>query len=212
MLVTISCLGNYGRFGNQLFQYAYARAFAEQLGAELHTPDWIGRELFIGVDEPIMQNKGDIDLFDYFQNPEHLELLSRKKVKEWFQFKNPPKVEKHNVIFNKRRGDYLTHADQYPIVSDQSYIKGAQKFGLDYTEALVLDQDNPDFLTDFCLMMNCNNLFRANSTFSWWAATLGDCEVYSPKVEDKTGWVDVEFVKGNDEWNYRFNKYLIIKD
>lgn len=212
MLVTISCLGNYGRFGNQLFQYAYARALAEQLGAELHTPDWIGRELFIGVDEPIMQTKGDIDLFDYFQNPEHLELLSRKKVRDWFQFKNPPKVAKHNLIFNKRRGDYLTHSDQYPIVSDASYIKGAEKFNLDHTEALILDQDNPDFLTDFCLMMNCDNLFRANSTFSWWAATLGDCQVYSPKVEDRTGWVDVEFVKGNDEWNYRFNKYLIIKD
>jgi hypothetical protein len=212
MLVTISCLGNYGLFGNQLFQYAYARAFAEELGAELHTPDWIGRQLFIGVDEPIMQNKGDIDLFDYFQNPEHLALLSKKKVKEWFKFKNPPKVQKHNVIFHKRRGDYLTHANQYAIVSDDSYIKGAEKFNLDYTEALVLDQDNPDFLADFCLMMHCNNLFRANSTFSWWAATLGDCQVYSPKVEDRTGLVDVEFVKGNDEWNYRFNKYLIIKD
>jgi hypothetical protein len=212
MLVTISCLGNYGLFGNQLFQYAYARAFAQELGAELHTPDWIGRQLFIGVDEPIMQNKGDIDLFDYFQNPEHLALLSKKKVKEWFRFKNPPKVQKHNVIFHKRRGDYLTHANQYAIVSDDSYIKGAEKFNLDYTEALVLDQDNPDFLTDFCLMMHCNNLFRANSTFSWWAATLGDCQVYSPKVEDRTGLVDVEFVKGNDEWNYRFNKYLIIKD
>jgi hypothetical protein len=212
MLVTISCLGNYGLFGNQLFQYAYARAFAEELGAELHTPDWIGRQLFIGVDEPIMQNKGDIDLFDYFQNPEHLELLSKKKVKEWFKFKNPPKVQKHNVVFHKRRGDYLTHANQYAIVSDESYIKGAEKFNLDYTEALVLDQDNPDFLTDFCLMMHCNNLFRANSTFSWWAATLGDCQVYSPKVQDRTGLVDVEFVKGNDEWNYRFNKYLIIKD
>ena len=212
MLVTISCLGNYGLFGNQLFQYAYARAFAEELGAELHTPDWIGRQLFIGVDEPIMQNKGDIDLFDYFQNPEHLALLSKKKVKEWFRFKNPPKVQKHNVVFHKRRGDYLTHANQYAIVSDESYIKGAEKFNLDYTEALVLDQDNPDFLTDFCLMMHCNNLFRANSTFSWWAATLGDCQVYSPKVQDRTGLVDVEFVKGNDEWNYRFNKYLIIKD
>jgi hypothetical protein len=212
MLVTISCLGNYGLFGNQLFQYAYARAFAQELGAELHTPDWIGRQLFIGVDEPIMQNKGDIDLFDYFQNPEHLALLSKKKVKEWFRFKNPPKVQKHNVVFHKRRGDYLTHANQYAIVSDDSYIKGAEKFNLDYTEALVLDQDNPDFLTDFCLMMHCNNLFRANSTFSWWAATLGDCQVYSPKVEDRTGLVDVEFVKGNDEWNYRFNKYLIIKD
>ena len=212
MLVTISCLGNYGLFGNQLFQYAYARAFAQELGAELHTPDWIGRQLFIGVDEPIMQNKGDIDLFDYFQNPEHLALLSKKKVKEWFRFKNPPKVQKHNVVFHKRRGDLLTQLDQYAVVSDESYIEGVKKFNLDYKEALILDKEHSDFVTDFWLMMNCNNLFRANSTFSWWAATLGDCQVYSPKVEDKIGWVDVEFVKGNDEWNYRFNKYLIIKD
>lgn len=39
-----------GRFGNQLFQYAFARALAEKYGAELQTSDWIGPQIFIGVE------------------------------------------------------------------------------------------------------------------------------------------------------------------
>jgi hypothetical protein len=212
MLVTVSCLGNYGQFGNQLFQYAYARAYAEKMGAELHTPDWIGRSLFADVTEPIMQNKGDVDLFGYFQDPEHLSLLSRKKLKQWFSFQNPPKVKNHNLVFHKRRGDYLNHLDIYAIVSDESYTQSALSKNLNPDAALVLDDSRggEHLINDFLTMMNCKILFRANSTFSWWAATLGDCKVFSPKIEDKTGWVDVEFVEGNEEWNYRFNKYLKI--
>jgi len=217
MLITVSCLGQHGRFGNQLFQYAYARAYAEELGAELHTPDWIGRSLFADVKEPIMQNKGDVDLFGYFQDPEHLALLSRAKLKKWFEFQNPPQVKKYDLVFHKRRGDYLNHADIYAIVSDESYTRSALLKGFDPTKAIIFDDskntdkyNQSNLVNDFYSMMTCNTLFRANSTFSWWAATLGDCEVYSPKVEDKSGWVDVEFVEGNEEWNYRFNKYLKI--
>jgi hypothetical protein len=58
-------------------------------------------------------------------------------------------------------------------------------------------------LTDFFIMMNCKTLFRANSSFSWWAATLGTCKVYSPQVGTQTGWVDVPFVAGNDSGTCR---------
>jgi hypothetical protein len=217
MLITISCLGQHGRFGNQLFQYAYARAYAEKLGAELHTPDWIGKELFLDINEPIMQKMGDVDLFGYFQDPEHLALLSKAKLKKWLRFKNPPQVQKHDLVFHKRRGDYLNHSDIYAIVSDESYTKAALKNGFNPEEAMIFDDsknteeyNETKLVHDFYSMMTCNTLFRANSTFSWWAATLGDCKVFSPKVEDKNGWVDVDFAEGNEEWNYRFNKYLII--
>ena len=212
MLVTVSCLGQYGRFGNQLFQYSYAKAYAEHIGAELHTPNWIGREIFEDVNEPIMQYKGDIDLFGYFQNPEHLALLSRSKLKKWFKFKNLPAFKQHDLVFHKRRGDYLNYLDSYAIVSDKSYTEAALVRGLDPDTALVLDDSRGGnyLLEDFLTMMHAKILFRANSTFSWWAATLGECKVFSPKVEDKTGWVDVEFVEGNSEWSYVHNKYLEI--
>jgi len=214
MIVTVSCLGNMGRFGNQLFQYAYARAYAESIGAELHTPEWIGRQLFVGVDEPIMMNKGDQDLVGYFQQPEHLELLSRKKLREWFKFKNPVDVPSHDVVFHKRRGDYLNNLDFWGIVSDWSYLTAADRYGLDRNKALVLNDDRqPEYMVnDFFLMMKCKNLFRANSTFSWWAATLGDARVFSPVVGQRTGWLDVEFVEGNDEMLCKDTASMVIDD
>jgi hypothetical protein len=48
--------------------------------------------------------------------------------------------------------------------------------------------------------MKARILFRANSTFSWWAATLGNpMLVYSPVVEGLRGLqMDVKFVPGNE--------------
>ena len=199
MIVTVSCLGNHGQFGNQLFQYAYARAYAESIGAELRTPDWIGRTLFKGINEPIMQGPGDVDLFGYFQGQEHLSLLSRAKLKEWFRFAKPVKVPKHELVFHKRRGDYLNNLGFWGIVSDDSYNKAASQIGLDPKQAVILDDTRASdlMLVDFFIMMNCKTLFRANSTFSWWAATLGTCKVYSPEVGTQTGWIDVPFVPSN---------------
>jgi hypothetical protein len=205
VIVTVSCLGNEGRFGNQLFQYAYARAYAESIGAELHTPDWIGRTLFKDINEPIMQALGDVDLVGYFQGQEHLSLLSRAKVKEWFTFKEPLEVPIHDLVFHKRRGDYLNCLSFWGIVSDKSYENAAKELGLNLESAVVLDDSNGDdlLLFDFFTMMKCKTLFRANSTFSWWAATLGNCRVYSPKVGNKVGWIDVPFVEGNESGTCR---------
>lgn len=50
--LTMTTLGQAGRFGNQLLQYATARLWAERQGLELETPDWIGRWLY-GCDDPL---------------------------------------------------------------------------------------------------------------------------------------------------------------
>ena len=48
----MSTLGANGRFGNQLFQYAFARRYAETHGLELAVSDWVGRDLF-ALDDPV---------------------------------------------------------------------------------------------------------------------------------------------------------------
>jgi hypothetical protein len=212
VIVTVSCLGNHGRFGNQLFQYAFARAYAESIGAKLQTPDWNGRYIFKDINEEIMtepagpstefpNGKGDIDLVGYFQQSQHLKLLSRKKLKQWFTFKNDIDVPSYDLVFHKRRGDYLSFPHVFGVVSDQSYNKAALEYGFDPSTAFILDdsRDLAYWLNDFFIMMRCNNLFRSNSTFAWWAATLGNCAVYSPVVEDKKGNIDVDFARGNEE-------------
>ena len=40
------CLGRFGRFGNQLLQYAFLRVYAELHGLDIETPRWIGQEIF----------------------------------------------------------------------------------------------------------------------------------------------------------------------
>lgn len=210
--VITTCCGSFGRFGNALFQYCVARAYAESIGAELRTGDWIGRRLFEGVNEPLMEGlkfpalkdeildgSTNVQLHGYFQSPEHLKLLSRSKIKEWLK----PKREWIKVgcplAIHKRRGDFIS-SGCYALVSDASYTKAILKFGFDPEMAAVFSDDRPagNQYDDFFQLMFSDVLFRANSSFSWWAAALSDGQVFSPVVEDKTGWIDCEFVKGNE--------------
>lgn len=50
--ITCSALGVYGRFANQLLQYAMTRLYAEDHGLTAEFADWIGRDLF-GFDDPL---------------------------------------------------------------------------------------------------------------------------------------------------------------
>jgi len=49
--LSMTTLGQNGRFGNQIFQYGFLRLYADLHGLELELPDWLGRDLF-GCDEP----------------------------------------------------------------------------------------------------------------------------------------------------------------
>lgn len=46
MHVTMSQLGQHGRFGNQLFQYAFLRIYARRHGLQLQTAPWVGEDMF----------------------------------------------------------------------------------------------------------------------------------------------------------------------
>jgi hypothetical protein len=52
-VLTMSSLGQLGRFGNQLFQYAFLRICAHKTGALVECPPWIGQILFGHNDPPI---------------------------------------------------------------------------------------------------------------------------------------------------------------
>jgi len=52
-LITMSCLGKMGRWGNQVFQYIFLRAYAKRYGLEYQCPRWIGQQLF-GHNDPLL--------------------------------------------------------------------------------------------------------------------------------------------------------------
>jgi len=202
-----------GRFGNQMFQYAWARAYAQQYGAYLITSRWIGEQIF---DLPYHESSLLSDVphtlpAEYHQDQASL-IYTRKQVKEWFRFK--PEVEKilsdnvggFQVVCHLRRGDYKDLG--YVVVSTKSYHDAIQELHLpDGGWTHFVSEENsykidglPDFLPDFYLMMKKSTiLLRANSSFSWWAATLGDAKVYSPVIEGLEGGREqlCRFVPGN---------------
>jgi len=49
--VSMTTLGSNGRFGNQLFQYAFLKLACEAQRFALQVPDWMGRDIF-GLDDP----------------------------------------------------------------------------------------------------------------------------------------------------------------
>jgi Glycosyl transferase family 11 len=54
-VLTMSSIGQLGRFANQLFQYAFLRICAEKSGARVQCPAWIGQTLFGHQDALISQ-------------------------------------------------------------------------------------------------------------------------------------------------------------
>ena len=212
-----------GGFGNQLFQYAFARAYAEVHHATLLTPGWIGQRVFnisnqpldydlphAGFDE-IPNGRVNITLNGYFQSQTAIDLMSRSQLRSWFRlrdewqrrFTNRPSIAAHI-----RRGDYVDLSNIYCLVSENSYITACQKLGLDQNDITWVKEGNRQqpqdlidlgisFLDDFMSLMNADVIMRANSSFSWWAATLGRGRIFSPLVEDRVGMQDVEFIEGN---------------
>ena len=96
-----------GRFGNQMFQYAHARAVCEANGDTLVTEPWVGEKIFQidgvrgGFDGQLAEN--------YRQNQESIN-YTRSMVRKWFTLR-PEITEKlghlkGGVLCHQRLGDY----------------------------------------------------------------------------------------------------------
>jgi len=133
-----------------------------------------------------------------------------------------------------------SHPQGYSIISKESYSRAFQKFGYaeaaiewvsdDYTGKWHVGRPPRgragwtyptgseylpglvfDWLHDFLKLYFARTIFRANSSFSWWAGTLSPtAKVFSPVVDkrhiygvDGMEEIDVDFVEGNHpHWLY----------
>lgn len=198
-----------GRFGNQLFQYCHARAFAEHNDCELRLPAWVGEEIFDLPPVPRPDGSEEI-LGGYRQRQEDL-IYTRKQVKEWLRFKPVVAADLLRLIpvepnaAHLRKGDYPGYG--YPMVSLDSYKRQFHKLGI--SSFSVISEERPyydrefccarSFLPDFYRLMSAKVLLRGNSSFSWWAAVLSEAVIYSPIIDGLEGGRehDCEFVEGN---------------
>ncbi len=68
-MITMSTLGSNGRFGNQIFQYAFIKIYAKNHQLELQTQQWIGQYLFGHQEHTISHNLPKIqDPYNQFIN------------------------------------------------------------------------------------------------------------------------------------------------
>lgn len=70
------------------------------------------------------------------------------------------------------------------------------------TGQVKIDRVYFDFIPDFLAMIFARNLFRGNSSLSWWAGFLTEGTVYSPVLGNRVtcegkNFVDCDFVRGN---------------
>lgn len=229
-----------GRLGNTCFQFCFARAFAEKHGHELRMGDWIGRKIFDLPDYPPIQQRYTEQISELSLNPKHADysfewngyaqhqdclIYTRKQVREWLKFK--PEIQQRlddccipigGLVAHRRVGDLIGYG--YPCVSQKSYIDAAEQYGFDSRLMEFVTEENPivcrrlkdmEFLPDFYRMMNATVLFRGNSCFSWFAAALGNPEVFSPNIDGLEGGRehDVKFSRGN---HHRFANLAFVTD
>ena len=108
-MISFSNLGKHGRFGNQLFQYAFLRTSAQRLGAKFHCPQWLGDKIFnlndqnervwvetnmsntyhelrkdSDFDESSLHIEDQTEILGFFQSEKYLD---REKVFKWYAFK-----------------------------------------------------------------------------------------------------------------------------
>jgi hypothetical protein len=78
-------LGRNGRFANQLFQYLFLRICADQRGARLETPDWIGPQLY-EISDPPPSTPGGAVIADYAITDPDLYLNTDRWIGDHVQF------------------------------------------------------------------------------------------------------------------------------
>ena len=220
-------LTNLGRFGNQLFRYAHARALAEQNGYALKTEPWVGEKIFTLDSPPNIiyyrpDGTEDLVIDGYCQNQQSL-IYSRADCRRWFKLRPEVESRLHYCYSwwphaHFRRGDYVG-SDGYPLISRKAVdaavaehlfpgeLRRSMNPGREYIavsdDTPTLDSDftgDLSFLPDFYRLMRAPVLFRANSSFSWWAATLSHGRVFSPVITGLAGGVEhdnVPYVPGN---------------
>lgn len=213
-----------GRFGNQMFSYAFARGYCERHGLQLCTDEWVGEKLF-DLSHPrctddlprrdefsLIDGEGDISYRSYSQQQKCADYYTRAQCKRWFT----PRIEVSRHIAHYPIEPVLAHyrADDfaplgYVVVSKASFLRAAEKFGIDPRRVKFVQQESPhvdpffagwaDFAPDFFRMVNAKVLFRSNSSFSWWAAVLSDARVFAPVIDGLDGGKeqDCDFLETN---------------
>ena len=149
-------------------------------------------------EEVVLKENGFYNLDGYFQSERYFENC-RDIIKEQFTFK-PDFIEhckskfnhfdKPTIAIHIRRGDYVNNPSHHNLTISY-YLNALSKLDWKNSNLLFFSDDqeftkwhfgclpnayfsNRSEIEDLCLMSLCDNFIIANSSFSWWAAWLGE--------------------------------------
>ena len=147
-MISFSKLGNYGRLGNQLFQYAFVRSTAARLGTRFYCPQWDGDDIFdlrdgderaetvAGITQHFDQGPqagftarsmaiGDnTEIQGFFQSEDFYP--DKAKVRDWYAFKKSVKASPDRDY----SADYLDSAVSLSLRIDADYSATREFFPL----------------------------------------------------------------------------------
>jgi len=139
---------------------------------------------------PFQENSELHNLHGYFQSWKYFDHC-KEEIKQAFTPKpiNNPELFRGVCSIHVRRGDYLKYPGHHPT-QGLEYYKRAMK--LIPCDKFLVISDDPEYCkrifkgdqfivsesapqdVDFKTMISCSHHIIANSSFSWWAAYLGD--------------------------------------
>jgi len=178
----------------------------------------------------ILNHNGAIIVAGYPQRYQHY-AENKENIKKWLYIENEKNYEvadSHDVVINIRLGDYVklgwdlemtyykkvlereTYKNAYIICDEPNHpnLKVLTDMGCKIKDNSSYGKMK--FLADFVFVKSSKKTIIANSTFSWWAAFLGEGDVYYPCV--KFPWVknpsynDIDLRPYNEE-RYKFVSY-----
>jgi hypothetical protein len=145
-MISFSKLGNYGRLGNQLFQYAFLRSSAKRLNTKFYCPKWDGDEIFelrddleratsasgiinyydpgkqAGFAYKAMQITDNTEIQGFFQSEKYYS--DKQLVRKWYTF-NPAIVEHVGKHYST---EYLQDVVSLSLRIDTDYANTREYF------------------------------------------------------------------------------------
>lgn len=156
------------------------------------------------IQELYAHPRDNLNIYGYLQDPFSIDLLlkNKKRVLEWFKLK-PEIQEKFSslvkpvgpwVAVHLRRGDFEDRLviPTSTIVKKLKEIQGGRKVYVASNDPSVAKEFEgynrlsvdlrslglPAYMNDFLMIMNAGAVIGCGSTFSWWAAYLGNKNQY----------------------------------
>ena len=203
----ISCnrLGNNGRLGNELFQWASVTGIAKSLGTKAVFPEWKYSQYFENAPETGTQIKSTIkekhyhydlsqfkdgyNLEGYFQSYKYFNGFKPIFKQSFLDTLQKPKGKV--AAIHVRKGDYVNNPNYYQLPIEYYYYCLSQ---ITYDTLLIFTDDkeyckihfeclNPVYangneIEDLALMSMCDYIVMSNSSYSWWGAYLSNAKVF----------------------------------